>query len=80
MTVTLAVSTGARINVRRERDLFYAERTDRPGEPQTCWGVDLFEVIAQLAELDLDDHPQAAEAIKLAAGAQRRLAAESGRD
>jgi hypothetical protein len=75
MKVTLGASTGARIAVWREKDLFYARRVDRKGEPQTCWAVDLFEVIAELAQLDLDDPRQAAEALRLAANAQRRLRA-----
>jgi hypothetical protein len=73
MKVTLGASTGARIAVWRERDLFYARRVDRKEEPQTCWAVDLFEVIAELAQLDLDDPAEAAEALRLAARAQRRL-------
>jgi hypothetical protein len=84
MKVTLGASTGAKIAVwrrvdpdgsRSEKDLFHARRVDRKGEPQTCWGVDLFEVIAELAQLDLGDPPQAAEALRLAANAQRRLRA-----
>ncbi|MGO9888168.1 MAG: hypothetical protein ACLP0L_09730 [Solirubrobacteraceae bacterium] len=73
--VTLGTSTGAKIEVWREKDLFHARRTDRQREPQTCWGLDLFEVIAELAQLDLDDTTQAAEAIRLAAKARRRLRA-----
>jgi hypothetical protein len=73
MGVTLGTSTGARITVWREKDLFYARRIDRREEPQTCWAVDLFEVIAELAQFDLDDPAQAAEALRLAARAQRRL-------
>jgi hypothetical protein len=73
--VTLAASTGAKIAVWRERDLFYAQRAQEVGEPQSCWEVDLFEVIAELAQLDLDDFSQAAEAVKLAARARRRLRA-----
>ncbi|MGZ6576445.1 MAG: hypothetical protein ACXVHJ_36360 [Solirubrobacteraceae bacterium] len=73
MDVTLAASTGARIDVWREADLFHARRADHVTQPQTCLSVDLFEVIADLADLDLDDPTQAAEAIGLAAQAQRRL-------
>jgi hypothetical protein len=75
MNVTLGTSTGAKIAVWREKDLFHARRVDRKDEPQACWGVDLFEVIAELAQLDLDDPAQAAEALRLAANAQRRLRA-----
>lgn len=44
--------------------------------------VDLFEVIAEIAGLDLEVGEQAAEAMSLAEAAQRRLAASSapGRD
>jgi hypothetical protein len=73
MDVTLAASTGARIDVWREVDLFHARRADHVAKPQTCVSVDLFEVIAELAALDLDDPTQAAEAMSLAAQAQRRL-------
>lgn len=73
MDVTLGTSTGAQIVVWREKDVFHARRIDRREEPQTCWAVDLFEVIAELAQLDLNDPAQAAEALRLAARAQRRL-------
>ncbi len=73
MDVTLAASTGARIDVWREADLFNARRADHVTQPQTCLSVDLFEMIAELADLDLDDPAQAAEAMGLAAQAQRRL-------
>jgi hypothetical protein len=76
MKVTLETSSGARIDVWREGDLFHARRVDQEGESQTCWEVDLFGVIAELAELDLDDSAQAAEAIRLAARARRRLRAQ----
>ena len=70
MMVTLGTSTGARIEVWQEKDLFHVRRADRLGEPQSCLGVDLFEVIAELAQLDLEDAAQAAEAIRLAERAQ----------
>lgn len=38
MKVTLGASTGAKIAVWREKDLFQARRVDRKGEPQTCGG------------------------------------------
>jgi hypothetical protein len=72
----LTTSTGATIYVWREEDLFHARRIDCRREPQTCWGVDLFEVIAELAQLDLDDDEHAAEAINLAEQAYHRLGAE----
>jgi hypothetical protein len=73
MSVRLAASTGARIDVWREDDLFHARRADHVTEPQTCLGVDLFEVIAELFALDLNDAAEAAEAISLAEEAQHRL-------
>lgn len=77
MKVTLRTSTGAEIDVWREHDLFHARRADQQGEPQTCWEVDLFEVIAELAQLDLDDPAQSTEAVNLATRAHRRLGAPS---
>jgi hypothetical protein len=75
MQVTLRASNGAKILVWREDDLFSARRAEAPVEDtQTCLGLDLFEVVAELAELDLENGAQAAEAIKLAGTAQRRLA------
>lgn len=73
--VTLRASNGAKILVWREDDLFSARRTGAPEEEtQTCVGLDLFEIVAELADLDLEVGAQAAEAIDLAAVAQRRLA------
>ena len=45
----------------READLFDARRADHVTKPQTCLSVDLFEVIAELADLDLDNPTQAAK-------------------
>ena len=73
MSLKLAASTGARIDVWREDDLLHARLADDVTEPQTCLSVDLFEVIALLAALDLDDATEAAEAISLAEAAQHRL-------
>lgn len=75
MKVTIGASTGATVEVWCEHDLFHAQRADQPGEPQTCIGLDLFEVIAELAQLDLDDRYQAAEAVALAERALRGLRA-----
>jgi hypothetical protein len=75
MQVTLRASNGANILVWREDDLFCAQRAEAPTEnPQTCLGLDLFEIIAELADLDLESGAQAAEAIELAESAQRQLA------
>jgi len=75
MKVTLAASTGVKIEVWREEeeDLFHAQRAVDAAEPQTCVAVDLFEVIAEVAELDLDDPMESAEAVSLARQALRRL-------
>ena len=59
-----------------EADLFDAPRADHVTivtKPQTCLSLDLFEVIAELADLDLDNTTHAAEALAPAAQAQRRL-------
>ena len=52
-------------------DSFYARRADTSDDPEICLGVDLFEVIAELAGLDLDHRGQAAEAVRLADEARR---------
>jgi hypothetical protein len=78
--VTLRASNGAKILVWREEDLFCARRAEAPREqPQTCLGLDLFEIVAELTGLDLEDVAQAAEAIELADHAQHRLATTPGR-
>ena len=43
------------------------------GQPQICAAVDLFEVIAELAGLNLEVTAQSAEAVRLALEAQREL-------
>jgi hypothetical protein len=73
MTVTLTVSTGAKILVWRENDMFAALRAGGTEEAQICLGIDLFEVIAELAGLDLDDEEQSEEATRLATEARHRL-------
>jgi hypothetical protein len=78
--VTLTASTGARVVVSRHKDVFVARLDDASAEPQVCLGVDLFEVIAELAGLELEDRAQADEAIELAADVQRRLPSERRRD
>jgi hypothetical protein len=74
MNVVVTASTGTTILVWREGEMFHARRTDVAAEPQICLGIDLFEVIAELAELDLNQDSHGPEAIRLAADAQRRLA------
>ena len=73
MTVTLTTSTGAKILVWREKDMFAALRAGGSEEAQICLGVDLFEVVAELAGLDLDDDEQSEEATRLADEARQRL-------
>jgi hypothetical protein len=82
MKVTLKASTGAKILVWRDEEFFHAWRSGTSElESQTCLAVDLFEVIAELSDLSLDDGAQAAEAMDLAERAHRRLAfAESDAD
>jgi hypothetical protein len=73
MTVTFTASTGANILVWREKDMFAALRAGGSEDAQICLGIDLFEVIAELAGLDLDDDEQADEATRLATEARQRL-------
>ncbi len=73
MTVTFTASTGAKILVWREKDMFAASRAGAAGEAQICMGIDLFEVIAELAGLDLDEEQDAEEAMRLASEARQRL-------
>jgi hypothetical protein len=72
MTVTVTASNGAELVVWREHNTYFARRADEASEPQICLAVDLFEVIAELAELDLERQDQAAEALALANDAQSR--------
>jgi len=73
MTVTFTASTGANILVWREKDMFAASLASAAEEAQICLGIDLFEVIAELAGLDLDDERDADEATRLAEDARQRL-------
>jgi hypothetical protein len=79
MTVTFTASTGAKILVWREKDMFAASRGGAAEEAQICMGIDLFEVIAELAGLDLDDERDAQEATQLAAEARQRLSSRPAR-
>jgi hypothetical protein len=78
MKVTLRASTAAKIVVWLDGDLYHARLAESADRPQTCIDVDLFEVVAELAGLDLNRGEQAAEAMRLAEVAQRRLAPRSG--
>jgi hypothetical protein len=73
MKLTLIPSTGNTIVVWRDRDTYCARRAGDATEPEVCLPVDLFEVIAELAGLDLDSDGQAAEAVRLADDAQQHL-------
>ena len=80
MKLTLTPSTGETIVVWRDRDTYCARRAGDAIEPEICLAVDLFEVIAELAGLDLDRDDHAAEAVRLAEEAQRRLGADGSDD
>lgn len=73
MKVTVEASTGAKIWVWLQDDLVHASGIEDGLDPQVCLPVDLFEVIAELAELDLDSPDQAKEANRLSEQAQRKL-------
>jgi hypothetical protein len=73
MKITLTPTTQVPVIVWRNDGMFYARRSDTVHEPQICLAVDLFEVIAELAGLDLEDDSQSAEAVALAEHAQREL-------
>jgi hypothetical protein len=76
--VTLQTSTDAKIIVWRSGELFCVKRSGGPERPEECLALDLFEVIAELAGLDLERQHQATEAIQLAETAQRRLSSGGG--
>jgi hypothetical protein len=71
--VTVTASTGAKVAVWREQELFSARRACTLEPTQTCLPVDLFEVIADLTGLNLDDDGDSSEAVWLAAEAVRVL-------
>jgi hypothetical protein len=73
MTVSFTASTGVNVIVWREKDMFAASRADAAEEAQICLGIDLFEVIAELAGLDLDDEQDTDEATQLSGEALQRL-------
>jgi hypothetical protein len=57
----------------RDHDTYCARRVGEVGEPEVCLAVDLFEVIAELAGLDLESNGDADEAVRLAEQAQQQL-------
>jgi hypothetical protein len=69
----ITASTGVELAVLYRPDLFYLEHADRAGDVEVCLGVDLFEVIAELAGLELELEAQIAEALGLAAIVHRRF-------
>ena len=80
MKVTLRASSGRTILVWRDGQAFHARRVETVDGTQICLGVDLFEVIAELAELDLESRTEAIEATQLADEAQRRLTSRQSDD
>jgi hypothetical protein len=78
LKVTITASTGAKIVVWREDDLFHARLSETTDRSQVCLAVDLFEVVADLAGLDLENEDGAAEAVSLAEQAQQGLPISSG--
>jgi hypothetical protein len=73
MRTTVSASTGARVDVWRQDELLHARLAGHATEPEICVAMDLFEVIADLAGLDLENDAASAEATRLAFQAQRRL-------
>lgn len=73
MKVTLKASTAAKIVVWLQDDLYHARHADSADKPEVCVADDLFEVIAELSDLSLEQGAQAAEAMALADAAQRQL-------
>ena len=68
MQVSLTSSVGSIVRVWRANGWFHAERLrPTPSSVQVCLPSDLFEVIAELAGLDLENSQQTAEAMRLAA-------------
>jgi hypothetical protein len=73
MRVHVTASTGKTVAVWRDSDLFSVRPEEIGGDTQVCLGVDLFEVIAELAQLDLERNDEAAEALSLADTARVEL-------
>jgi hypothetical protein len=78
MKLTLTATTGIHVVVWRDDEMFHARRANEATEPQICLGVDLFEVIADLTNLDLDAASDAAEAVRLADDARQHLSDGDG--
>jgi hypothetical protein len=73
MKLRVSASNGTSLLVWREDDTYCARREGTAIQPEVCLAVDLFEVIAELAGLDLDRDDDASEAIRLAEYAQTEL-------
>lgn len=78
MHTIVTATTGARVEVWRDGELFHARVAGQAAEPEICMGMDLFEVIADLAGLALEDQIESAEATRLACEAQQRLGLPMG--
>jgi hypothetical protein len=74
MKLRVSASNGTTLLLWREDDTYCARREGTAVAPEVCLAVDLFEVIAELAGLDLDREDDASEAIRLAEHAQEQLA------
>jgi hypothetical protein len=74
MKLRLSASTGTAIDVWRDGDTYCARKVGTVRRPEMCLAVDLFEVIAELVDLDLDHEGQASEALRLAEHAREELA------
>jgi hypothetical protein len=74
LKLRLSASTGTAIDVWREGDTYCARKVGTVRRPEVCLAVDLFEVVAELSGLNLDDAEQASEAMRLADHAQQELA------
>ena len=77
--MTVRASNGAQRAADLLNDLYYARPAGSAVEPQICAAVDLFEVIAELAGLNLEVKVQSAEAVRLSIEAQRELEAAPDR-
>jgi hypothetical protein len=80
MRATLTATTGAKILVWREDEVLHSRRVEAADRAQICLAVDLFEVIAELAGLDLEQPEQAEEAVSLAEQALTTLGIARGPD
>jgi hypothetical protein len=80
MKLRVSASTGTTVLIWREDETYCARRESAAVPPEVCLAVDLFEVIAELAGLDLDRDDDVSEAIRLAQYAQDRLNDRHPRD